>query len=69
MHRQYGAPMARQLAAPPFELTVYDVSAVAMEPFRGKASLAESYEVAPDFKDITFSPGGPKAWFAVIRRG
>jgi 2-polyprenyl-3-methyl-5-hydroxy-6-metoxy-1,4-benzoquinol methylase len=25
-------------------------------------------EVRPDFKDMNFSPGGPKAWFAVIRR-
>jgi cyclopropane fatty-acyl-phospholipid synthase-like methyltransferase len=25
-------------------------------------------EVRPDFKDITFSEGGPRAWFAVIRR-
>jgi SAM-dependent methyltransferase len=25
-------------------------------------------EVNPEFKDIPFSPGGPKAWFAVIRR-
>ena len=26
------------------------------------------YEVRPDLKDVTFSEGGPKAWFAVIRR-
>lgn len=25
-------------------------------------------EVRPDFKDFQFSEGGPKAWFAVIRR-
>jgi cyclopropane fatty-acyl-phospholipid synthase-like methyltransferase len=25
-------------------------------------------EVRPDFKDISFSEGGPKAWFAVVRR-
>lgn len=25
-------------------------------------------EVRPDLKDITFSPGGPKAWFAIVRR-
>jgi cyclopropane fatty-acyl-phospholipid synthase-like methyltransferase len=25
-------------------------------------------EVRPDFKDLTFSAGGPKAWLAVIRR-
>jgi SAM-dependent methyltransferase len=25
-------------------------------------------EVRPDLKDLTFSEGGPKAWFAVIRR-
>ena len=25
-------------------------------------------EVNPDFKEATFSPGGPKAWFAIIRR-
>jgi cyclopropane fatty-acyl-phospholipid synthase-like methyltransferase len=25
-------------------------------------------EVRPDLKDFHFSPGGPKAWFAVIRR-
>ena len=26
------------------------------------------YEVRPDLKDLQFSKGGPKAWFAVIRR-
>ncbi len=26
------------------------------------------YDIRPDFKDVTFSAGGPKAWFAVIRR-
>ena len=26
------------------------------------------YEVRPDPKDISFSDGGPKAWFAVVRR-
>jgi cyclopropane fatty-acyl-phospholipid synthase-like methyltransferase len=26
------------------------------------------YEVRPDLKDFTFSEGGPKAWFVVIRR-
>jgi len=26
------------------------------------------YEVRPDLKDWNFSEGGPKAWFAVIRR-
>jgi SAM-dependent methyltransferase len=25
-------------------------------------------EVNPEFKEATFSPGGPKAWFAIIRR-
>jgi len=25
-------------------------------------------EVAPNLKDFTFSEGGPKAWFAVVRR-
>ena len=25
-------------------------------------------EVRPDFKDFTFSEGGPKGWFAIIRR-
>ena len=26
------------------------------------------FEVRPDLKDITFSQGGPKAWFVVVRR-
>ena len=26
-------------------------------------------EVAPNLKDFTFSEGGPKAWFAVVRQG
>ena len=26
------------------------------------------YEVRPDLKDISFSEGGPKAWFVVVRR-
>jgi hypothetical protein len=25
-------------------------------------------EVRPDVKDLSFSEGGPKAWFAVVRR-
>src|SRR5205085_5270362 len=32
-------------------------------------SVAPSrFEVRPDLKDIAFSAGGPKAWFAVVRR-
>lgn len=27
------------------------------------------FDVVPNLKDISFSPGGPKAWFAVVRRG
>ena len=27
------------------------------------------FETRPDFKDMTFSEGGPKAWFVVVRRG
>ncbi len=26
-------------------------------------------EVRPDLKDLTFSEGGPKEWFVVVRRG
>ena len=26
------------------------------------------YEVRPDPKDLTFSEGGPKAWFVVVRQ-
>lgn len=26
------------------------------------------FEVRPDLKDLTFSEGGPKAWFTVVRR-
>jgi hypothetical protein len=26
------------------------------------------YEIRPDFKDVPFSEGGPRAWFAAIRR-
>ena len=29
---------------------------------------ASRYEVRPDLKDRSFSEGGPKAWFSVIRR-
>jgi len=29
---------------------------------------ASRYEVRPDLEDISFSEGGPKAWFSVIRR-
>jgi SAM-dependent methyltransferase len=36
----------------------WDIESV--EPYR--------VEIRPDFKDISFSEGGPKAWFAVIRR-
>lgn len=26
------------------------------------------YEVRPDLKDLSFSEGGPRAWFVVVRR-
>jgi SAM-dependent methyltransferase len=26
------------------------------------------FEVRPDLKDVAFSPGGPRAWFVVVRR-
>jgi SAM-dependent methyltransferase len=29
---------------------------------------ASRFEVNPEFKDFTFSEGGPRAWFAVVRR-
>lgn len=29
---------------------------------------ATRFEVRPDLKDFTFSEGGPKAWFVVVRR-
>jgi SAM-dependent methyltransferase len=29
---------------------------------------AERLEIVPNLKDMTFSEGGPKAWFSVIRR-
>ena len=29
---------------------------------------ATKFEVRPDFKEMTFSEGGPKAWFAIVRR-
>ena len=37
-----GKPMAEQLAQPPFELTVFDVSPAATEAFAGKARIAAS---------------------------
>ena len=39
-----GKPMAEQLARPPFELTVFDVSPAAREAFAGKARIAASPE-------------------------
>ena len=29
---------------------------------------AKRFEVRPDLKDFTFSEGGPRAWFVVVRR-
>jgi hypothetical protein len=29
---------------------------------------ATRFEVVPNLKEFTFSEGGPKAWFAVVRR-
>lgn len=26
------------------------------------------FEVRPDLKELTFSEGGPRAWFVVVRR-
>jgi SAM-dependent methyltransferase len=33
-----------------------------------EAVRASRFEVLPDLKDLTFSEGGPKAWFAIVRR-
>lgn len=30
---------------------------------------ATQFAVRPDLKDVSFSPGGPKAWFVRVRRG
>jgi SAM-dependent methyltransferase len=39
---------------------------------RAKAKAVERkpirFETRPDFKDMIFSEGGPKAWFVVVRR-
>jgi len=32
------------------------------------AGQPSRYEVRPDLKDISFSEGGPKAWFVVVAR-
>ena len=39
-------------------------------PTAGKSNRIEPsrFETRPDLKDFTFSPGGPKTWFAIIRR-
>jgi hypothetical protein len=29
---------------------------------------ADRFEVVPDLKGISFSEGGPRAWFSMIRR-
>jgi 2-polyprenyl-3-methyl-5-hydroxy-6-metoxy-1,4-benzoquinol methylase len=34
-----------------------------------EAIRPKRFEVVPDLKEFTFSEGGPKAWFAVVRRG
>ena len=33
-----------------------------------KSTEPSRYEVRPDLKEFTFSEGGPKAWFVVVRR-
>lgn len=38
------------------------------EGFRVESIEPSRFEVRPDLKDITFSPGGPKAWFVVVKR-
>jgi hypothetical protein len=47
--------------------------AFTMSPFPFQGWIIESiepsrYEVRPDLKDMSFSEGGPKAWFVVARR-
>jgi cyclopropane fatty-acyl-phospholipid synthase-like methyltransferase len=36
--------------------------------WRIESIQATRVEVRPDFKEFTFSEGGPKAWFAVVKR-
>ena len=33
-----------------------------------KPGPGEYFTIRPDFKEMTFSEGGPKGWFAVVRR-
>jgi 3-hydroxyisobutyrate dehydrogenase len=48
-----GKPMAEQLAKPPFELTVFDVSSPATDAFAGKAKIAPSpAELGRDIEQV-----------------
>ncbi len=38
------------------------------EGWKVEAIEPSRYEVRPDLKDLTFSEGGPKAWFVMVRR-
>jgi hypothetical protein len=33
-----------------------------------ESTVPSRFEVRPDLKDITFSEGGPRAWFVVTKR-
>jgi 3-hydroxyisobutyrate dehydrogenase-like beta-hydroxyacid dehydrogenase len=73
-----GKPMAEQLAKQPFELTVFDVSPAATEPFAGKARIAATpAELGRDVEqvgicvrhdaDVTAAVAGPDGLLETMR--
>ena len=52
----------------PRRITKQELYAAFAQGWRIESIEAARFEVIPDLKDITFSEGGPKAWFVVAER-
>ena len=52
----------------PRRIARQDLQAAFAEGWHIESIAPIRFETNPDFKDMTFSEGGPKAWFAVVER-
>lgn len=52
----------------PRRVSQAELRAAFAEGWEIESITAARFEIRPDFKDATFSPGGPHAWFTIARR-
>ncbi|HEX4071837.1 MAG TPA: class I SAM-dependent methyltransferase [Planctomycetaceae bacterium] len=52
----------------PRRVPKHELQAAFAKGWKIESIVPARFETRPDLKDLTFSEGGPKAWFAIVRR-